>query len=429
MKKTLLILFAIFFIAGSELLAKPRPGVSFNFFYSSLRPYGEWIELEADIYAWRPSLIERNWRPYANGRWNWTHNGWYWDSYEPFGWAVYHYGRWYDDDYYGWIWIPDYEWGPAWVEWRYDNDYIGWAPLPPYASFHIDFGIRFSIGWNSSYRWWNFVPYRRFCDSRLDYYLLDHRRISRIFDRTKYRNNYYYDRDRIVNGGIDRSFVEKRGGYRVAEREIRSINDREEYNRLRSRDNERVYTYRPSDSEVGRVRNDDKFEIKRSERSLSLEREKITTPRITDRNFESQNERSRDAISGRERVRNDEPRSIEKSPETSERILNRQREEIQKRESEQREVNRQREELRKRESQQQEINRQREEESRREVQKREAATERSRAFERQQSENRAERERKVESRREPSVERRESRRESNSRSESRSESRSVERRR
>lgn len=432
MKKTLLILFAIIFIAGSELIAKPRPGISFSFFYSSLRPYGEWIELEADLYAWRPMGISHRWKPYSNGRWSWTNNGWYWDSYEPFGWAVYHYGRWHFDDYYGWIWIPDYEWGPAWVEWRYNDDYIGWAPLPPYASFHIDFGIRFSIGWNAGHNWWNFVHYRRFCDYRLDNYLLDYRRTSRIFSTTKYRNNYYYDRDRIVNGGIDRKFVEKRGGYRISEREIRTTNDRTEYNRSRERDNDRIYNYRPSDNETGRIRNDEKLEIRRSDRSISLERDKVTSPRVTDRNFELQSERTRGNISGREQNQNSDDRSIERNRNDAdrERTINRERKEIQKRNDDERQALREREDVQKRESQQREINRQREESARREVQQRDAERERSRAIERQQSERRVEPERRSEPRREQSIERPESRRsESNSKSESRSESRSTERRR
>ena len=44
---------------------------------------------------------------------------------------VYHYGRWTKVEDEGWCWIPDYEWGPAWVSWRESDDYVGWAPLPP----------------------------------------------------------------------------------------------------------------------------------------------------------------------------------------------------------------------------------------------------------------------------------------------------------
>ena len=106
-------------------------GMQFRFFYSSLASHGEWIEVESGIRVWRPYNISHLWRPYLVGRWAWTDDGWYWMSSEPFGWITYHYGRWYDDEYYGWVWIPDDVWAPAWVEWRYDDEYIGWAPLPP----------------------------------------------------------------------------------------------------------------------------------------------------------------------------------------------------------------------------------------------------------------------------------------------------------
>jgi hypothetical protein len=113
----------------------------FGFFYSSLQPHGEWIELEDGFYVWKPNHIRRSWRPYLLGRWEWTNHGWYWMSHEPFGWVVFHYGRWYYDDYYGWVWIPGDEWAPAWVEWRYDSDYIGWAPLPPYTHLGGTFAL------------------------------------------------------------------------------------------------------------------------------------------------------------------------------------------------------------------------------------------------------------------------------------------------
>lgn len=280
MKKILSLLFLITILAFNEINAKPNINVSFGFFYSSLRNYGEWIEIDRDIYAWRPAYVSHLWKPYTRGRWIWTSYGWYWDSYEPFGWAVYHYGRWYYDDYYGWIWIPDYEWGPAWVEWRYNDDYIGWAPLPPYASFNISFGIRFSIGWTASYNWWSFVPYRRFCDYRLDYYLIDNRRVERIFGSTKYRNNYYFDRDRIINAGVDKDFIERRAGYKIAERSIRTVNDRNEFERFRRENNDRVVVYRPSEREFESNSND-RFEIKRGDRNTTLERDKITTPLIS----------------------------------------------------------------------------------------------------------------------------------------------------
>ncbi|MBI5730995.1 MAG: hypothetical protein HY963_07645 [Ignavibacteriales bacterium] len=325
MKKTIILITALFIFMSIELDAKPSFGVSFNFFYSSLRSYGEWIQLDNDLVVWRPHGIHSRWRPYSEGRWSWTSNGWYWDSYEPFGWATYHYGRWYNDDYYGWIWIPDYDWAPAWVEWRYDDDYIGWAPLPPYARFEINFGIHFSIGWHSHYSYWNFVNYNRFCDHRLNYYLLNERRIARIFESTRYRTNYYYDRDRIINGGVDKSFIERKAGYRIAEREITSIDNYRDYDRVRSERGDKVYAYRPSEKEINNDRTD-KFEIRRGENHSTIEREKVATSirRDSNRELDQSNERTvernRDMNVDRDRNIREETRSKDDARKELERI-------------------------------------------------------------------------------------------------------------
>ena len=275
--KTKIIIAAIIFFFTLQLDAKPDPGISINFFYSALRPYGEWIQLDGDLVVWRPFRAAAQWRPYSVGRWAWTDDGWYWDSDEPFGWATYHYGRWYYDNYYGWIWVPDNQWGPAWVEWRYNDDYIGWAPLPPYASFSIDFGIHFSIGWRSQYRYWNFVDYGHFCGHRVNYYLVNEYRTSRIFDNTRYRNNYYYDRDRIVNGGVDRAFVERRAGSRIAQRDVRTVDNYGDYGKYRSNEGNRIVSYRPSERELTSGRDMSNLEIKRGNGRTSLERDKIVT--------------------------------------------------------------------------------------------------------------------------------------------------------
>ncbi|MCX7916289.1 MAG: hypothetical protein N3A53_08330, partial [Verrucomicrobiae bacterium] len=87
---------------------------------------------------------------------------------EPFGWAVFHYGRWYYDDYYGWIWIPDRIWGPAWVEWRETETYVGWAPLLP--TVHVITGPAVIIA-PSAYV---FVERRVFCEPDLPRWIIHH---------------------------------------------------------------------------------------------------------------------------------------------------------------------------------------------------------------------------------------------------------------
>ena len=133
MKRTLLALaiFAFFLPAARHATAAD---VSVDFFYNNLSG-GQWIEVADYGYGWQPdvAISDPNWRPYTDGYWAYTDLGWTWISYEDFGWATYHYGRWARLADYGWAWFPgsDLDWGPAWVSWRVGGGYLGWAPLPP----------------------------------------------------------------------------------------------------------------------------------------------------------------------------------------------------------------------------------------------------------------------------------------------------------
>jgi hypothetical protein len=113
--------------------AEARTDISIDFFYDNLGDDGSWIEAGDYGYCWQPSVAVSNasWRPYSDGYWAYTDVGWTWVSYEDFGWATYHYGRWIRLRDHGWVWAPGREWGPAWVSWRTGGDYVGWAPLPP----------------------------------------------------------------------------------------------------------------------------------------------------------------------------------------------------------------------------------------------------------------------------------------------------------
>jgi uncharacterized membrane protein YgcG len=124
------------------------PSVTFQTFYDSLGNYGTWIQTDTYGYVWQPTITDPNWAPYTDGRWVYSNDGWTWDSDEPFGWAVYHYGRWVNLDGIGWAWVPGYTWAPAWVSWRYGDGYVGWAPLPPDSFAGIDY---FGDGYDPDY--------------------------------------------------------------------------------------------------------------------------------------------------------------------------------------------------------------------------------------------------------------------------------------
>ncbi len=210
-------------------------------FYDDLLPYGEWIALEPGLHVWRPRSVHYDWQPYSHGRWVWTRHGWYWMSSEPFGWAVFHYGRWSMHPRYGWVWYPDRVWGPAWVEWRYGDAYVGWAPLPPLAVFHVTFGIRFTRHWVAPVHSWCFVPYASFGSVIRRDHILPYERVRRIIGTTRRGRTAWIERDMIVNRGIDRDLIERRGGTRIREYEVgTSARGRSEEIR-----NGRIESYRP----------------------------------------------------------------------------------------------------------------------------------------------------------------------------------------
>ena len=277
--KRIIILSVILFAALTFNAAakKNYHGVG-GYFYSQLSPYGTWIEVDYGVVVWRPTIIRVNWMPYQMGRWVYTYDGWYWDSYEPFGFITYHYGRWYYDDYYGWLWYPDYEWAPAWVEWRYDNSYIGWAPLHPYAVFSISSGIYYSNVYVTPYYHWNYVTYVNFCDPYVYNYYVAPGVKQRVYGKTKTRHNFVYYNGRVQNRGVDVKYVSVRSGKEIRQRDIVRVNDSRELRRDGYTTRDEIRTLDMSREQL--ERNDlGRMEIKRENRKTSIDIEKVKVGR------------------------------------------------------------------------------------------------------------------------------------------------------
>ncbi len=296
MKKVFLII--VFLIASLAFQANAntplQSGDQFGFFYSSLAPYGGWIQLDNGLTVWRPNIIRRHWSPYRYGQWIWTNDGWYWDSYEPFGWITYHYGRWYYDDYYGWMWVPDDQWAPAWVEWRYDDDYIGWAPLPPYANFSINVGIQFSVNFFTPYSHWHFVNYNNFCSPHISNYYISHKNVNNFFSRTKYRTDYGFQDGRVVNRGVDIDIVKRRSGQDIKISRIKAVSNPDDL-RMQDRDRNRteIRTFIGSREEISRgdTRN---VEFRKGNRNSSMETSRVEIGRSRDISREEMMKRNND---------------------------------------------------------------------------------------------------------------------------------------
>src|SRR5947209_12131978 len=205
---------AIFSLTSAALLLlapqAAKSDVSVDFFYNNLSG-GSWIDVGDYGYCWQPDVAVSNnsWRPYADGYWAYTDLGWTWVSYEDFGWATYHYGRWSRLADYGWVWFPgsDLEWGPAWVSWRTGGDYIGWAPLPPrgpgIAFAGISIGGQVDVEFDIGPAYYNFVDVRYIGEPVLRDRIFAPSQNVTYINQTVNVTNITYNNNTVYNYGPD----------------------------------------------------------------------------------------------------------------------------------------------------------------------------------------------------------------------------------
>jgi hypothetical protein len=186
------------------------------------------LDPDAEFYfIWHPTSVEEGWRPYSNGRWVWTTDGWMWASNHTWGWAVFHYGRWWNSPRYGWVWMPGYVWAPAWVQWRISENHIGWCPLTPDARWNSEFGI--SSG-NYSYRNrnadWVFIEKNKFADDIGSSNIITSSENKGLVERSNSILDLRSENDRIFNNGPDVKDVESRTGKMMKQKMIKYTNSR-----------------------------------------------------------------------------------------------------------------------------------------------------------------------------------------------------------
>jgi hypothetical protein len=180
-------------------------------FYDQLDPYGEWVEVGDYGYCWHPRDTDSDWRPYTTGNWAYTDAGWTWVSDEPYGWAVYHYGRWTRVERVGWVWVPDTEWAPAWVSWRHSDRYVGWAPLPPEsrARIGVSLGGWVDAAFDIGPTYYSFVEVRDLGAPRLRSVLVPSRENITIINQTTNITNITYRNNVVINNGPDYNVVSR----------------------------------------------------------------------------------------------------------------------------------------------------------------------------------------------------------------------------
>ncbi|HEY3863530.1 MAG TPA: DUF6600 domain-containing protein [Verrucomicrobiae bacterium] len=198
----------------------PLPGsdINMNYFQAKLSPFGAWVDVAGYGLCWEPSIQTKQvgWRPYFDGgHWEYTDDGWMWNSDYPWGQYVFHYGRWMRDARYGWLWVPGYEWAPSWVCWRNDeaDGYSAWAPLPPGARFeagvglfwngHLAVNADFGLGADA----FVFVPFDHFWAHDYRPFLAPFDRVPVLFRASFVANGYGFVNGRFVIGGIGRERI------------------------------------------------------------------------------------------------------------------------------------------------------------------------------------------------------------------------------
>ena len=224
-----------------------------------LNEYGEWITINNYSNIWHPYAVN-SWIPYDNGHWVYSNSSWMWISYEPFGWIVYHYGEWYDDPFYGWVWITtDNIWSPANVRWVTYGDYICWVPLGPCE-------VHYGNPWEQNQtKYWHIVKASDFTKDNIRDY--------RIIEPVRNENG----RD-VITHQPERMFLEKNTGKAVPEinvqrEQVKVSNRNMEKMSLPKEENKRV------EQNIPRIRKEvlmprDEFHKQRSVRNQSGERTK-----------------------------------------------------------------------------------------------------------------------------------------------------------
>lgn len=232
------------------------PNASYSYFYDSLSPYGNWVDIEGYGPCWQPTAVGVNpgWQPYSDhGHWAYTDSGWCWVSDYSWGWAPFHYGRWFRHGRFGWCWAPDTVWGPAWVSWRYDSSYCGWAPLPPTACYRPGYGftyfgrsVGFGFDFGLSANWFVFVPLGHFHDRDVFHHRVPHREVTKIYAGTTVHNQIIRgNNNTLINRGVPVDRVAA-----ASHTEIHPVRIRTEANAPRlgqlDRDGRSLAVYRPA---------------------------------------------------------------------------------------------------------------------------------------------------------------------------------------
>ena len=226
---------------GGYYEAQPSPGVAYvppspeeslyvgiraeSDFYEPLSPYGRWEVVGSYGRCWIPGRVDPDWRPYSNGYWQRTDAGWYWASDEPWGWATYHYGRWDLSAQFGWDWVPQTQWAPAWVSWHQGGGYVGWAPLHPSSRFGRSGAVEVNVTVISP-RAYVFVEERQFLQPVRPTTVIVNN--TTIINKTVNITNIKVVNKTVINEGPRTEVIEQVSGHKVQAVPVRELRRKQE---------------------------------------------------------------------------------------------------------------------------------------------------------------------------------------------------------
>lgn len=137
----------------------PKAVVYFAQRYSNI--YGEWVWDDYFGYVWRPNYNDYypwgTWSPYIYGHWREVNGQLFWVPEESWGWVPYHLGLWMWSKKQGWIWIPGSAFAPSWTVWDYYMDYYYWRPWALWDWYYYNYGYYYGGGFYPYY--YGYYPY------------------------------------------------------------------------------------------------------------------------------------------------------------------------------------------------------------------------------------------------------------------------------
>lgn len=222
--------------------------VSFQSFYDVLSPMGEWIQITKEdidedlsdgegqsmhsltglaeddfLYIWKPNAGS-DWKPYMNGRWEYTEQGWLWVSADNWGNTTYNYGRWWNSPKYGWVWLPGYTWAPAWVRWKVSDNgkHLGWTALTPKAKWKSETGISSdNYKYKNSDADWVFTDYNSFTGELNSGKIVPVSENSALVKNASDITDIRTENDLIITNGPDVNKIEEKTGKKYNRKRLR----------------------------------------------------------------------------------------------------------------------------------------------------------------------------------------------------------------